>query len=71
MYYETDQYDKKLYSQTSNSLNFQYLEGAMIFALRYIENCEIVNNVLSINGDVVYSTGKRIRGGVEQMESMK
>jgi len=62
IFYEAEQFDRHIYSQTSNSLNFQYFEGPMIFAIRYVKDCETVRNILSIDGQIIYSLGKILKG---------
>lgn len=61
IYYEPSLYDQKIYSQTTNSLNFQYFEGPMIFALRYVKDCELKRRILSIDGDELLSIGRKLK----------
>ena len=61
IFYEPELFDKGIYSQTANSLNFQYFEGPMIFAIRYVKDCETVKNIMSIGSKIIYSTGRKLK----------
>ena len=61
IYFEPALYDQNIYSQTTNSLNFQYFESPMIFAIRYVKDCEKVRNLMSIDGDIKFSIGRELK----------
>jgi hypothetical protein len=64
IFYEPGHFDKHIYSQSLSSLNFLYLEGPMMFGIRYVKDCEIIRNVLSIDGKIIYSTGTKLKAEV-------
>jgi len=61
IYYEASLFDQNYYSQTAESINYQYFEGPMLFAIRYTKDCETVRNLLSIDENIEYSTGRKLK----------
>lgn len=54
-------YDEYIYSQTSNTLNFQYFETAMMFAFRYTRDFEVRRAVESLDNKILYSIGMKFK----------
>jgi hypothetical protein len=61
IFYEAGLFDNNIYSQTYNSLNFLYLEVPMMFGIRYVKDCETIRNLLTIDGKIIYSVGRKLK----------
>jgi len=61
MYCNASLYDQNIYSQTANTLNFQYFESAMIFAIRYVRDCKRLRSILSISGQIEFELGRKMK----------
>lgn len=56
-----EHYDNQRYSQSANSLTFQYYETAMFFGIRYVIDCELLRAFESLENKEIYSLGRKIK----------
>ena len=70
IFHEASLLDQKLYSQTTDSLSFEYYEVPMIFSYRYVRDCAQIRSLLSIDGETIYSLGREMKEelGIKRVE---